>query len=149
MKIVMGVLIGILIMTVVTWLLKEPENAAATRLGRLYEMKEEKADIVYDEKIVAINKRLDDILIFGGIIITLLLGINAGVFVNAERQVESYMRRNYQVYLDQILADLKKADDMIGDVQRKINLNSPDQLTNTSGKKTEHEKQDKHSEHNG
>ncbi len=145
----MGVLIGILIMTVVIWFLKEPENAPATRLGRLYEMKEEKADIVYDEKIVAINKRLDDILIFGGIIITLLLGINAGVFVNAERQVESYMRRNYQVYLDQILADLKKADDMIGDVQRKINLNSPDQLTNTSGKKNEHEKQDKHSEHNG
>jgi uncharacterized protein YneF (UPF0154 family) len=122
MKIVMGVLIGILIMTVVTWLLKEPENAAATRLGRLYEMKEEKADIVYDEKIVAINKRLDDILIFGGIIITLLLGINAGVFVNAERQVESYMQKNFHHYSDQIQNNVKRVEQMVEHAEGKLNF---------------------------
>jgi predicted transporter len=123
MKILMGLLLGILIMTGVMWSFSKTGDRQVTTTSG-YQCEKSSCDAaLFEEKIASVNKRLDDILIFGGIIITLLLGINAGVFINAERQVESYMRRNYQVYLDQLTADLKRADGMLSHIRNIFNLN--------------------------
>jgi|GEM_PF-1932818 len=129
MKILMGVLAGVLIMIIAAWCFSNTDDRMMA-LGHRYETSSNET-VLLEERIVSVNKRLDDILIFGGIIVTLLLAINAGVFVNAERQVESYMRRNYQVYLDQILADLKRADGMLGQVRNIFNLNSSGKKENS------------------
>lgn len=47
------------------------------------------------EKISSINKRIDDILIFGGIIVTLLLGISVGVYIKAESEVDRHFKDNF------------------------------------------------------
>lgn len=119
MKILMGVLLGILIMTGVMWSFSQMENKHAAEIGHLYQSRS--SDDLYQEKIAALNKRLDDILIFGGIIVTLLLAINAGIFVNAERQVESYMQKNFQHYYDQMKTILGKAEKMFEETENKLN----------------------------
>lgn len=124
MKILMGVLLGILVMTGVIWCLGQTYHGLSAK-KEVYQCESSSIGTeIFEEKIASVNKRIDDIAIFGGIIVTLLLAINAGVFVNAERQVESYMRRNYQIYLDQILADLKRADGMLGHIRDIFNLKS-------------------------
>lgn len=55
-----------------------------------------------EEKINSLDKRIDDILIFGGIIITLVLAINVGVYVKAENEVEKHFRENFEIYKIQI-----------------------------------------------
>ena len=55
-----------------------------------------------EEKINSINKRIDDLYIFGGIIITLLLAINVAVYVNAESIVEKFLKENYEKYSQKI-----------------------------------------------
>jgi len=137
MKVLMGVLLGVMLMIIVVWgFSKTNDGLVATKAGYRCEISSNET-VLFEEKIISVNKRLDDILIFGGIIVTLLLGINAGVFVNAERQGESYMRRNYQFYLDQILADLKRADGMLGHIRNIFNLNSSGKNSDTTEKKEE------------
>lgn len=47
------------------------------------------------EKISSINKRIDDVLIFGGVIVTLLLAISVGVYIKAESEVERHFKDNF------------------------------------------------------
>lgn len=63
------------------------------------------------EKLASTNKRLDDVLIFGGIIVTLLLAINVGVYVKAEDEVESHLRKNMgivQEKMNEKLAEIEQ-----------------------------------------
>ena len=63
-----------------------------------------------EEKINSLNKRIDDLYIFGGIIITLLLAINVAVYVNAESIVEKYLKENYQKYNEKIRSFCDEAE---------------------------------------
>ncbi|RAJ80025.1 hypothetical protein CLV59_105132 [Chitinophaga dinghuensis] len=48
------------------------------------------------EKINSVSKRIDDILIFGGVIVTLLIAINVGVYIKAESEVEKHFKDNFE-----------------------------------------------------
>jgi hypothetical protein len=63
-----------------------------------------------EEKNSSINKRVDDLLIFGGIIITLLLAINIAVYVNAESIVEKHLKENYEKYNQKIKSFADQAE---------------------------------------
>ena len=74
------------------------------------------------EKIEALNKRLDDLLIFGAIIITLLLAINVSVFVNTDRQVDKYFRDNFETHKNKVTKYLEEVTEMAGKVQTQFDL---------------------------
>lgn len=120
MKILLGILCGILIATVIFWSFRKLKTEESISLLSSYYIPDSKGNelqLLYDEKITALNKRLDDLLVFGGIIITLLLGINAGIFVNTERQVDAYLRRNYGVFHDQIRDYVTKAENLVEQIR--------------------------------
>ncbi len=55
-----------------------------------------------EEKMSSLNKRFDDLLIFGSIIITLLLAINVTVYVKAESEVERQFKVTFKDYESKI-----------------------------------------------
>jgi predicted PurR-regulated permease PerM len=63
---------------------------------------------VLDAQLTAYNKRIDDIFIFGGIIITLLLAIIASIYIKAEHDVENHFKKNFESYRTRSLAVLNE-----------------------------------------
>jgi hypothetical protein len=63
-----------------------------------------------EERNNSTNKRIDDLYIFGAIIITLLLAINISVYVNAESVVNKYLKDNYNIYNEKIKNYADKAE---------------------------------------
>ncbi len=64
------------------------------------------------ERVASINKRIDDLIVFGGIIVTLLLAINVSVYIRADAQVEKHFRTNFENHklkADTYLAVISKA----------------------------------------
>jgi hypothetical protein len=49
-----------------------------------------------------INKRFDDLYVLGGIIIILLLAINAGIFVRADMRTKKFFTKNFKIYEKEI-----------------------------------------------
>lgn len=47
------------------------------------------------ERIISLNKRIDDTLIFRGVIVTLLITICVGVYVRAESEVDRHFKDNF------------------------------------------------------
>ncbi|HMH21345.1 MAG TPA: hypothetical protein VK563_06200 [Puia sp.] len=76
----------------------------------------------FEEKIASANKRLDDMLIFGGIIVTLLLAINVAVYVNSERQVDKYFRDNFEIHKQKVLKYTTEAEEMAGKIKAELEL---------------------------
>jgi len=58
----------------------------------------------YQEKFDSINKRLDDFLLFGGLIITLLLAISVSVYFKTEAEVDKHMKISRKDINDDIAA---------------------------------------------
>ena len=52
--------------------------------------------------VTALHTRINDFYIFAGIVITLLLAINVGVYIKADQEVDHHMRENVQRYIDDI-----------------------------------------------
>lgn len=53
-------------------------------------------EAILDERINSLNKRFDDLYILSAIIVTLLLAINIGVFINTDSKVEKYFKDHHQ-----------------------------------------------------
>jgi len=47
------------------------------------------------EVVSSLHTRINDFYIFAGIVITLLLAINVGVFIRAEDEVEKHIKQNF------------------------------------------------------
>ena len=77
-----------------------------------------------EEKLNSVNKRIDDLYIFGGIIITLLLAINVGVYVKAESDVEKHFRDNYETYKTKILGLVEEAEQHAGKLKSIVDFNT-------------------------
>ena len=54
----------------------------------------------FEENFQSINKRLDDFLIFGGMIITLLLAITVSVYLKTEAEVSKHFKENLGKYTE-------------------------------------------------
>jgi hypothetical protein len=76
----------------------------------------------FEEKISSLNKRFDDLLIFEGIIITLLLGISVAVYVNAESIVEKHLKENYEKYNAKIKSYADQSETDFIKLQTQIDL---------------------------
>lgn len=71
-----------------------------------------------DAAISTLHTRINDFYIFAGIVITLLLAINVGVFIRADAEIDKHIKENVFIYRERIenihaqcrriLSDLKK-----------------------------------------
>lgn len=59
-------------------------------------------EIRLEEKVLAINKRFDDLYILGGVIITLILAISLSVYLRVGAEVEKYFKEHYKHSQDRI-----------------------------------------------
>lgn len=90
----------------------------------------------YDERLISMNKRFDDFYIMAGIIITLLLAINIGIYVNTDSKVDRYFQDHFEeqeakikkkvAESEKIVATLKSTTELY---MEKINTKSPEQET--------------------
>jgi hypothetical protein len=55
-----------------------------------------------NEAVSSLHTRINDFYIFAGIVVTLLLAINIGVFVRADDEVENHIRENFGKYENRI-----------------------------------------------
>jgi len=72
-----------------------------------------------DIAIDAIHSRINDFYIFAGIVITLLLAINVGVFIRAEDEVEKHIKLNFETYRARIKAIHDHCEKIYKDVAKK------------------------------
>jgi uncharacterized protein YneF (UPF0154 family) len=135
MKVLLGVLIGFFIVFSLFWgyrriinpyyTLMIPKFVSDTSNKRIAQddiigLKNQSFNL--EEKIASANKRLDDLLIFGTIIISLLLGINVSVYVSAERQVEKYFRENFDAHKKKVEDTVKNIEEMAGKMKTELEL---------------------------
>jgi uncharacterized protein YneF (UPF0154 family) len=75
-----------------------------------------------NEKISSIDKRIDDVLVFGGIIVTLLLAINIGVFINVDKQVDKHLKDNFEVHKKKIMEYASEVEQAVGKIRTELEL---------------------------
>jgi uncharacterized protein YneF (UPF0154 family) len=135
MKVVWGILLGFCLVFVLLWgyrniinpnyILSIPQFVSGTSRKRpaqedIIALKSQSLNL--EEKIASANKRVDDLLIFGGIIITLLLAINVGVYVNAEKQADKYFRDNFEIHKQKILKYLVETEEAANKIKAELEL---------------------------
>ena len=74
-----------------------------------------------NEAVGALHSRINDFYIFAGIVITLLLAINVGVFIRAEDEVEKHIDENFGRYKKKIKNVYNKCEQILNDLEGDIN----------------------------
>ncbi len=69
------------------------------------------------EKMDAVNKRLDDFLVFGGLIITLLLAISISVYLKTESEVDKHMKKDFAKNKEDIEKVCAAANNKLGEIE--------------------------------
>jgi hypothetical protein len=80
-------------------------------------------DSSVDATMSAIHTRINDFYIFAGIVITLLLAINVGVFIRAEDEVDKHIRGNFEAYRKKIEAIHDECKALLKDMRKNISNN--------------------------
>ena len=73
--------------------------------------------IVLEEKIVSLNKRLDDFYILSAVIVTLLLAINIGIFVKAGHEIKDHFDEHFQEHQEKIKKISEDSAKLFGIIQ--------------------------------
>ena len=73
-------------------------------------------DLNFQEKFDSINKRLDDYMLFGGLIITLLLGISVSVYLKTEAEVDKHFKEHFTENVKRIAEYEVKANELYGKI---------------------------------
>jgi hypothetical protein len=81
-------------------------------------------EAILDERINSLNKRFDDLYILAAIIVTLLLAINIGVFINTDSKVEKYFKEHHQVITDKLKDYDTQAESLFSSLKARIELGS-------------------------
>jgi hypothetical protein len=137
-KVVLGILIGIFTVLIVYfsyriyYLPDKPITFYQTildsaRTSRTLAIREKLADIKIaeantDEKLISINKRFDDYLLFGGIVVTLLLGIVATVYFKTEAEVAKNFDEKFGDYQKRIQAAADKVEKLLNSVEAEAEI---------------------------
>jgi len=74
----------------------------------------------FDEKFISINKRLDDFLVFGGIIITLLLAITVSVYLKTESEVNKHFEEKFGDHIKRMADYEKEAGILLGKIKTSL-----------------------------
>lgn len=75
-----------------------------------------------DSAVSVLHTRINDFYIFAGIVITLLLAINVGVFIRAEDEVDKHIKENFDSYKKRIEIIHVQCLALLRDLQRKTNI---------------------------
>ena len=51
-----------------------------------------------NDAVSSLHSRINDFYIFAGIVITLLLAINIGVYIKADEEIDKHFRENFEKY---------------------------------------------------
>jgi hypothetical protein len=88
-----------------------------------------------EEKIASANKRWDDFLVFGGIIITLLLAIYVGQFLQTQSVVRKRFEKNFEKYKQQIINYVTDSEAELNKIKTNVDLSNQmaRQKTNQKG----------------
>ena len=70
----------------------------------------------YEEKFSSIGKRLDDFLVFGGVVITLLLAITVSVYLKTESEVDKHMKTRRKEIEDELENNKKLMDEALTEI---------------------------------
>lgn len=62
-----------------------------------------------NESVASLHSRINDFYIFAGIVITLLLAINVGVYIRAQDEIERHIDENFEEYREQIEHKVNKS----------------------------------------
>ncbi len=133
MKIFLGIVIGVFISLVSlfiyhTYLVNkniEYINSISDKITKINSTDLIKLNELTDvEKFNSLNKRIDDFCIFGGIIITLLLVINIGVWFQADSIVRKHLHDNFGKHTKQINNDVNESRQLVGEIKTQLELTS-------------------------
>lgn len=102
----------------ITHKIQKDSNSVVAKIN--YEIQTEVLTI--NERINSINKRFDDLYIFGGIIITLLLAITLSVYIKAEAEVDKHFRDNFDKYKNQIIQNATEVEKIINEIKVKAEI---------------------------
>jgi len=69
-----------------------------------------------NEVVNSLHTRINDFYIFAGIVITLLLAINVGVFIRAEDEVEKHIKENFDDILKRMQQKEKETNRFLDNV---------------------------------
>jgi hypothetical protein len=70
-----------------------------------------------EARIDSLQTRIDDMYVFAGLVVTLLLAINVGVYVKAANQVDDYLKENIERHQVELERTVKKAKDILDDLE--------------------------------
>jgi hypothetical protein len=73
-----------------------------------------------NEAVSSLHTRINDFYIFAGIVITLLLAINVGVFIRTDDEVENHITENFENYHKRIQDIHKKCEELLEELQSDI-----------------------------
>ncbi|MEO8885981.1 MAG: hypothetical protein ABI367_07955 [Mucilaginibacter sp.] len=71
----------------------------------------------FDEKINSLNKRSDDFLLFGSMIITLMLGISVSVYLRTEGEVTKHFKENFSSYQEKVIEATSHIEKLLSEAQ--------------------------------
>lgn len=97
-------------------------------------MEEKLKNAVNEEKINTLNTRFNDLYVLGGIIVTVLLAINLGVYIKTEQEVAKHFTDNYSEYKNQIEEKLTESTALVQKI--KAEYNSVEELKKNNEQQT-------------
>ena len=70
-----------------------------------------------NDAVASLHSRINDFYIFAGIVITLLLAINIGVYVKADEEVDKHLRDNFSKHQRKIESISRKCQKLLSDIE--------------------------------
>lgn len=90
---------------------------------------------VQNERIAALNKRFDDLFILGGIIITLIVVLIAGIYIKTDHEVKKHMDDNFTLHKNKISELVVEATSLVESIryQQSLTASAPPQTNDNEG----------------
>ena len=72
-------------------------------------------------KVNTLNARFNDLYVFAGAVVTLLLAINISIYIKAGNEVDRHMSDNYEKYAEKIKAKVEEVEKIKEDAELLLN----------------------------
>ena len=70
-----------------------------------------------EEQVNSLQKRIDDMYVFAGVVVTLLLAINVGVYVRAANQINDYIKDNFKKHEIELVRIVENANGILDELE--------------------------------
>lgn len=140
-KFIFGIIIGILLLLILYFCFnlgkEKREDTVFFRMEKVISIVNEKSkfksestselmeqklkNAINEERINTLNTRFNDLYVLGGIIVTVLLAINLGVYIKTEQEVAKHFTDNYSEYKTQIEEKLTESTTLVQKIKAEYN----------------------------